>query len=123
MPSADTYFKPGNKASPGRPKREKEAEYLRLLTTQVTPQAWVRIIDKAMAQAEEGDAKAREWLSRYLLADPSEKQDSSLANLREIAEQGDPKNMTAEELHASIAEIEREVAEIEATESRVETKA
>lgn len=55
----------GNPA--GRPKRVKEAEYLRLLNQQVTATCWVRIIDKAIKQALEGDAKAREWLSRYLL--------------------------------------------------------
>lgn len=114
MAANATSFKPGWKGGPGRPKRKREAEYLRLLTCQVTPETWVRIIDKAIGQAEEGDAKAREWLSRYLLPDPSERTDSPLGNLRELAEDVDLSKLSDDELYASIDAIEHELASAEA---------
>ena len=60
-------FKPGNPGGPGRPKRETEREYLDAIVGQTTMPSWVRIIQKAIDDAEAGDRYARDWLSKYLL--------------------------------------------------------
>jgi hypothetical protein len=49
-----------------------EIDYLRTLTEQCPPETWRAICRRAVADAEAGDAKAREWLSRYLLGNPAE---------------------------------------------------
>lgn len=57
----------GNPGGPGRPRRPIEADYLRTLTDACPPDTWRQICDKAVEDAQAGDGKAREWLSRYLL--------------------------------------------------------
>lgn len=64
-------FLPGNPGGPGRPKRSTEEKYLRKLTSTVTLQEWREIILTAIAQAKEGDASARRWLSEYLIGKPT----------------------------------------------------
>ena len=59
------HAKPG----PGRPARETEAEYLQTLATVATPERWKAICERAVIDAVDGDYKAREWLSRYLIGD------------------------------------------------------
>jgi hypothetical protein len=46
-----------------------EPSHLLTLSDTVPPERWKRICEKAAALAEEGDAKAREWLARYLVGD------------------------------------------------------
>lgn len=60
-------FAKGNSGGPGRPRRRVEADYLAALCDAVPPDAWQAIVRRAVADAKEGDAKARDWLSRYLL--------------------------------------------------------
>lgn len=60
-------FAQGNPGGPGRPRRTVEREYMAALGDRVSIDAWNRVIDKALADAEAGDAKARDWLARYLL--------------------------------------------------------
>ncbi len=67
-------FLPGNKASPGRPKRFIEQKHLKAqsrnlatLHKQVTPDMVATIVKRAIVDAVHGDAAAREWLSRYIL--------------------------------------------------------
>jgi len=43
-----------------------------ILSQRVTPEVFARIVDKAAEQALEGDAKAREWLSWFLIGKPTE---------------------------------------------------
>ena len=62
---------PGQSGNPGgRPKRPKAEAYLRTLEQGVTLADWKLIIEKAVAQAQRGDSRARTWLSDYLLGKP-----------------------------------------------------
>ncbi len=62
-------FARGNPGGPGRPPRPIEREYLATLSNQVSIDVWRRIVDKAVKDAEGGDARAREWLAKYLLGE------------------------------------------------------
>lgn len=59
-------FAVGNPGGPGRPPREREREYLQSLQEVCSMDAWRQIAMRAVSDAMEGDAKARDWLSRYL---------------------------------------------------------
>lgn len=63
-------FAPGYKGGPGRPKRRTEAEYLDAMVGRVTLKDWREIVDKAVIQAKRGDARARAWLSDYIMGPP-----------------------------------------------------
>jgi hypothetical protein len=76
-------FAPGGPGGPGRPRRGVEADYLRSLSDRVTPDAWAAIVDEAMAQAQPGDAAARNWLSRYLCGGATLAQSLTLAEQME----------------------------------------
>jgi hypothetical protein len=65
-------FTKGNPGGPGRPPRPVEADYLRMVTAGCPPETWRRIVDRAVSDATAGDAKAREWLGRYLLGLPKD---------------------------------------------------
>jgi len=54
----------------GRPKREFELKFLRTLVDTVSPEDWCAIIQKAVAQAKDGNHRARSWLSNYLIGTP-----------------------------------------------------
>jgi len=70
---ASGRFLPGHAIkSPGRPRKAVEERYLCILSQRVTPEVFAKIVDKAAEQALEGDAKAREWLSWYLIGKPTE---------------------------------------------------
>lgn len=66
----DGRFAAGNAGGPGRPRREVETAYLTALTESVAVGDWQRIAARAVKDALKGDARARDWLSRYLLPDP-----------------------------------------------------
>lgn len=63
-------FTPGNKASPGRPPKEREERYRELLLSAVTFETWTDIVKKAADQAKKGDHVARKWLGDYLVGVP-----------------------------------------------------
>ena len=65
-------FVPGNPGGPGRPRRVTERDYLVTLTEECSPEAWRAICRRAVADALAGDARARDWLARYLLGNPAE---------------------------------------------------
>ena|SRR6185312_7183817 len=65
-------FTNGNSGGPGRPKRATEAEYLQTLKELCPLERWQRIIERALLDAEQGDAKARTWLGSYLIGKPKE---------------------------------------------------
>jgi len=70
-----TGFVEGNAAavgnrSPGRPTRRKEEKFLLLLSSAVSESDWKDVIYKALEQAKEGDWRARQWLSDYLIGKP-----------------------------------------------------
>ena len=60
-------FAKGNPGGPGRPRRTVEREYLAVLADRVPLSRWQKIIDRAVADAESGDWRARAWLAKYLL--------------------------------------------------------
>ena len=63
-------FLPGNPGGPGRPRRQTEGEYLRAVQRACSLEDVAAIAARAVSQARGGDARAREWLSRYLLGIP-----------------------------------------------------
>jgi hypothetical protein len=66
-------FTKGNGGGPGRPKRSTEEKYLASLQSAVTLKEWRDIVDAAIVKAKRGDARARTWLSDYLLGPPVQK--------------------------------------------------
>jgi hypothetical protein len=60
-------FCAGHPGGPGRPPRQTEAAYLLALSEAVTPDRWRAIVARAIEDAEQGDDKARAWLSTHLL--------------------------------------------------------
>jgi hypothetical protein len=65
-------FAKGNPGGPGRPRRVAESNYLVTLTEACPPEKWCAICRRAVEDALAGDARARDWLARYLLGNPSE---------------------------------------------------
>lgn len=63
----DGTFAEGNPGGPGRPRRAVEREYLAALSDALLLDDWREIVGKAIEDAKDGDAKAREWVSRYAL--------------------------------------------------------
>ena len=80
----DGRFLPGNPGGPGRPRRAIEADYLAALSEAVPMESWRAIIAKAVEQARDGDAKAREWLSNHLVGKPTGDALSSLSIVEEM---------------------------------------
>jgi hypothetical protein len=68
----DGRFALGNPGGPGRPPRVTERDYLAALAGECPPETWRAICRRAVNDALAGDAKARDWLSRYLLGSPGE---------------------------------------------------
>ena len=66
-------FAKGNGGGPGRPKKKTEERYLRRLSSRVTLAKWQKIVDRAIQDAEKGDARARQWLSDYLMGKPPQR--------------------------------------------------
>lgn len=67
--TSDGRFARGNPGGPGRPRRLIEADYLKALSDAVTPEDWRAIVRAAVDAAKSGDARARDWLCRYLLGE------------------------------------------------------
>jgi hypothetical protein len=65
-------FALGNPGGPGRPRRVTEIDYLAALAEEVPLEMWRAICRRAAADAKAGDAKARDWVARYLLGNPAE---------------------------------------------------
>lgn len=78
-------FTKGNAGGPGRPPRRTEEEYLVTLCEAVSLADWRKIVAKAVADAKEGDGKARDWLGRYLIGDP-QPEESDVDDAAELAE-------------------------------------
>ncbi len=60
-------FAPGNPGGPGRPKRSVEEQYLIVFREEVSPDAWREVVKRALADALDGDHKARVFLARFLM--------------------------------------------------------
>ena len=64
-------FVAGHPGMGGRPRRAIEQDYLAVLSDEVPLDRWKVVIQRALADAERGDAKAREWLGGYLAGRPT----------------------------------------------------
>lgn len=71
-------------ANGGRYKRSIEEKYLKALSRRVTMDDWNKIINKAITRAKAGDAKARQWLSDYLMGKPIQRMEHAGAEGRPI---------------------------------------
>lgn len=54
----------------GRLPKEIERSYLQVCESTCTFDVWREIVTKAIEQAKRGDARARQWLSDYLMGKP-----------------------------------------------------
>jgi hypothetical protein len=67
-------FVKGQSGNPaGRPKKEREEQYLEITLSAVSFTDWRKIIQKARDQAMRGDAVARKFLADYLIGPPVQK--------------------------------------------------
>ena len=64
-------FVKGNPGGPGRPRSNKEEKYLAAMSEACDEEAWQAIVLRATQDAINGDAKARTWLSDYLVGPPT----------------------------------------------------
>ena len=60
-------FSSGNSYGQGRPPRAVERDYLAVLSERLSLDDWREVVSRAVQDARSGDAKARDWLSRYAL--------------------------------------------------------
>jgi hypothetical protein len=65
-------FVAGNPGGPGRPRRATEHDYLAVLSEHCSLVDWAAIARKAVVDAQQGDGRARDWLSLYLLGKASD---------------------------------------------------
>ncbi len=63
-------FTLGDGGGPGRPRRQTEANYLLALMEACPLDTWREVVQAAVVAAKDGDAKAREWLAKYLIGEP-----------------------------------------------------
>ena len=83
-------FVKGQTGNPnGRPKRRTEDQYLDAMIGRVSLKDWRDIVDAAIVKAKRGDARARTWLSDYLLGPPVQK-------LQHQGEDGGPVKLVVE---------------------------
>jgi len=79
-------FAVGNPGGPGRPRRLIERDYLTTLSNAVSLEDWQAVVATALTAAKEGDARARDWLTRYLLGnEPPQLIDVAVDEARGIA--------------------------------------
>ena len=78
-------FADGNGGGPGRPPRPIERQYIAVISDVVGLDAWRRVVERALRDAENGDATARAWLSKYVTGDPPQ---ATLFGLAVDAERG-----------------------------------
>lgn len=57
----------GNKGGPGRPVKKREERYLEITLKACTFEDWRLVVNRAVEDAQQGDAQARKWLSDFLL--------------------------------------------------------
>jgi hypothetical protein len=83
----DGTFATGNPGGPGRPRRPIESTYLRALADSINLEDWRVIVARAVQDAKAGDAKAREWIARYVLgAEPMRLVDLAVLDDLELTE-------------------------------------
>jgi hypothetical protein len=81
VPTRDSFgrFLPGQTGNPeGRLPRQTETKYLEVTMAEVTPERWAEAIRIAIDDATDLEvsahvrARAREWLAKYLIGEPSQ---------------------------------------------------
>ena len=82
----------------GRPSRKKEEKYLQAMVQFVSVDDWLEVVEKALADAKEGQASARNWLSNYLIGKP--KQQVMIEGMKEIVDRTDEVRTLATVLEA-----------------------
>ena len=79
-------FSTGNNYGQGRPPRAVERDYLAALSERLSLADWRSIVDRAVKDARSGDARARDWLSRYALgAEPMRLTDLALREQMQVS--------------------------------------
>jgi len=91
-------FLPGNRSSPGRPRRQVEVDYLANLADVVPSDTWRKITERAVQDALAGEYKARDWLSKYLLGESSRLEQLAKEEHDSQAKTHDFTKLTLEEL-------------------------
>jgi len=94
-------FAKGNPGGPGRPRRALERDYLRAMSDVVSADDWGKICERARDDALAGDAKARLWLSKYLVGDGS----MSLSETLSADERKAARLETADDMQAVLIEM------------------
>lgn len=86
MPERDMNgkFAKGNPGGPGRPHRQIEQDYLAAFSEVITREEWKEIIEKAVGQAKEGDPRARQWLTHYVIGPRQDKELETIAIQEEM---------------------------------------
>lgn len=76
-------FQKGGPGGPGRGRKgrkELHINYLAIMEGAVTLKRWMRVVSTAIEQAEEGDYRARDWLTRVMFGnDPRTRWDQILS--------------------------------------------
>jgi hypothetical protein len=89
-------FAPGNSGGPGRPRRAVERDYLTTLAEACPPETWQRIVERAVADAKNGDATARAWLAKYLIGDkPAALTELAIAEARGVTTDDELRDLAA----------------------------
>lgn len=68
----------------GRTPRQVEREYLDVTMDSVSTDEWRRVVRKALEDAMAGDAKARDWLSRWLMPREGQTVDDTIREMIEL---------------------------------------
>jgi hypothetical protein len=63
-------FVKGTDGGPGRPKKARKERYYAITMTACSFEDWKAIVERAIKDAQKGDASARKWLSDYLVGVP-----------------------------------------------------
>src|SRR5690606_19373307 len=74
--NSDGTFAKGNPGGPGRPPRATESTYIGVVMTACNLDTWREIVERAVDDARNGDAKARDWLTSYLVGKPAPSADA-----------------------------------------------
>jgi hypothetical protein len=96
-------FQPGNKGSPGRPSKAREAAYVAVLREILSLSEWGFIVRGAILRAQNGDAQARQWLSDYAVGKPTQAIDVRAVEEGEPGLEEQFSHLSDEELVAIVA--------------------
>jgi|ERR1017187_271567 hypothetical protein len=64
-------FAAGNTLGPGRPARQTERSYVKVMMQNCSLEDWAAIVARAVADAKNGDGSARQWIGRFICGCPN----------------------------------------------------